>query len=94
MLESDAGYRRYVSSLTHTIHVSLTLPTAVHPISFPSLQLWDSASPGQPLLRSWDHHSEFAVGLDFSMLREGLIASAGWDESVWVWSQADPVAAP
>jgi peroxin-7 len=27
------------------------------------------------------------VGIDFSTLREGLIASAGWDESVWVWDQ-------
>ena len=43
-----------------------------------------------PLMRSWEHHTEFAVGLDFSVLREGLMASAGWDESVWLWHQAEP----
>ncbi|PNW70682.1 hypothetical protein CHLRE_17g730200v5 [Chlamydomonas reinhardtii] len=55
-----------------------------------TVKLWDTASPqaaqGLPL-RSWDHHSEFAVGIDFSSLREGMVASAGWDESVWVWDQ-------
>ncbi|GLI62683.1 hypothetical protein VaNZ11_005359 [Volvox africanus] len=55
-----------------------------------TVKLWDTASPqaaqGLPL-RSWDHHTEFAVGIDFSTLREGLIASAGWDESAWVWDQ-------
>ncbi|KAG2487673.1 hypothetical protein HYH03_013674 [Edaphochlamys debaryana] len=55
-----------------------------------TVKLWDTASPqaaqGLPL-RSWDHHTEFAVGLDFSTLRDGLVASAGWDESVWVWDQ-------
>ncbi|KXZ54096.1 hypothetical protein GPECTOR_5g20 [Gonium pectorale] len=55
-----------------------------------TVKLWDTASPaaaqGVPL-RSWDHHSEFAVGIDFSARVEGTIASAGWDESVWVWDQ-------
>ncbi|GLC46092.1 peroxisomal targeting signal 2 receptor [Pleodorina starrii] len=55
-----------------------------------TVKLWDTASPqaaqGLPL-RSWDHHTEFAVGIDFSTLREGMVASAGWDESVWVWDQ-------
>mmetsp|Transcript_45098 Transcript_45098/g.134644 ORF Transcript_45098/g.134644 Transcript_45098/m.134644 type:complete len:316 (-) Transcript_45098:2-949(-) len=59
-----------------------------------TVRLWDVASAAQPLLRTWDHHSEFAVGLDFSVLREGVLASAGWDESVWVWGQQDPVAGP
>ncbi len=34
---------------------------------------------------SWEHHTEFAVGLDWSMLVDGLLASAGWDEQVAVW---------
>lgn len=42
--------------------------------------------PGSdPLLRVWDHHSEFAVGLDWSVLNEGVIASCAWDELVAVW---------
>lgn len=59
-----------------------------------SVKLWDTAGGGAPLVRSWEHHSEFAVGLDFSMLREGLMASAGWDESVWLWHQNEPMATP
>lgn len=34
---------------------------------------------------SWDHHTEFAVGLDWSVLEAGVLASAGWDEQVAVW---------
>ena len=45
-------------------------------------------------VRSWEHHSEFACGLDFSMLQEGLMASAGWDESAWLWHQSEPMAMP
>lgn len=41
--------------------------------------------------RNWDHHTEFAVGLDFSVLSEGMMASCGWDEMVHVWNQnGDP----
>ncbi len=54
-----------------------------------SVKLWDTAAP-VPLARSWEHHSEFAVGLDFSMLKEGLIASAGWDASAWLWHVTEP----
>lgn len=60
-----------------------------------SVRLWDinggvsgpGGPHGGPMLRTWDHHTEFAVGLDFSVLREGLMASAGWDEWVCVWDQ-------
>lgn len=39
----------------------------------------------------WDQHTEFAVGLDVSTLVDGLIASTGWDETVYVWhQQSDP----
>ena len=39
----------------------------------------------------WDQHTEFAVGLDFSVLAEGVIASTGWDEMAYVWRQdGDP----
>ena len=35
----------------------------------------------------WEHHTEFAVGLDFSTLSEGVMASVGWDEMAFVWHQ-------
>ena len=34
-----------------------------------------------------DHHSEFVVGLGWSPLRPGYIASASWDRSVVAWTQ-------
>lgn len=56
-----------------------------------TVRLWDVAAPEDALLRVWDHHTEFAVGIDFSNLEEGLVASAGWDERVFVWhQQQDP----
>ena len=60
-----------------------------------TVRLWDVAAPENAALRVWDHHSEFVVGLDFSTLDEGLLASTGWDELTFVWpSQGDPGAAP
>jgi peroxin-7 len=50
-----------------------------------SVKLWDWRAPENALLASWDHHTEFAVGLDWSLLQEGLLASSGWDEKVAVW---------
>lgn len=52
-----------------------------------SVRMWDWQAPGDALLRSWDHHSEFAVGLDMSTLQEGVVASGGWDGVVAVWHQ-------
>ena len=48
---------------------------------------WDIKAPGEPLLQRWAHHTEFAVGLDLSVLQEGMWASTGWDELVYVWNQ-------
>lgn len=39
-----------------------------------TVRLWDYAAPEDALVRVWDHHSEFAVGLDWSTLVEGLLA--------------------
>ena len=56
-----------------------------------TVRLWDVAAPEDAALRVWDHHSEFAVGLDFSTLVEGLLASTGWDELTFVWpASGDP----
>ena len=65
-----------------------------------TVAMWDyemcaSAGPGpaaaQPL-RRWGHHSEFAVGLDASVLADGVVGSCGWDEQVAVWHRdGDPM---
>jgi peroxin-7 len=61
-----------------------------------TLAMWDwkvaASGAGDPMLRRWAHHTEFAVGLDCSVLREGLLGSCGWDEMVYVWpAQGDPM---
>lgn len=50
-----------------------------------SVKMWDYRAPEDALIRSWDHHTEFAIGVEFSLQREGLMASTGWDEFVCVW---------
>ena len=42
--------------------------------------VWD-CNIQQPINR-FDHHTEFVVGLDFSMFKEGQFATASWDKSV------------
>lgn len=54
-----------------------------------------AAPAGGALLARHDHHTEFAVGMDMSCLVDGLFASCGWDENVYVWRQGtDPRAGP
>lgn len=56
-----------------------------------TFRLWDYRAPEDALLARYDHHSEFCVGLDMSTLVEGLLASTGWDELVYVWQNGmDP----
>mmetsp|Transcript_12072 Transcript_12072/g.20425 ORF Transcript_12072/g.20425 Transcript_12072/m.20425 type:complete len:316 (-) Transcript_12072:280-1227(-) len=57
-----------------------------------SMCMWDwTRTDGNPLLKRWDHHTEFAVGMDVSTLVDGLVASTGWDEMAHVWRQdTDP----
>ena len=46
------------------------------------------------LVSRYDHHTEFAVGVDMSVLVEGLMASTGWDELVYVWQHGTDPRAP
>eukprot|EP00850_Spirogloea_muscicola_P014406 SM000103S09498 [mRNA] locus=s103:311070:313114:+ [translate_table: standard] len=56
-----------------------------------TVAVWDWRAPEDALLARYDHHTEFAVGLDWSILVEGLLASAAWDENVYVWQHGtDP----
>lgn len=56
-----------------------------------TVRVWDYMAPEDSMLRLWDHHTEFAVGLSWSTLNEGMLASCGWDEMTYVWgSNGDP----
>ena len=71
---------------------SSTTPSNTHrlDILLQTVRLWDvAASPGSETVRVWGHHTEFVVGLDWSVLREGVLASGGWDEQVAVWTLRD-----
>ncbi|GBG77177.1 hypothetical protein CBR_g23503 [Chara braunii] len=56
--------------------------------------LWDFWATEDALIARYDHHTEFAVGIDMSTLVQGLLASTAWDETVYVWQEGtDPRAA-
>ncbi|OWM72956.1 hypothetical protein CDL15_Pgr001070 [Punica granatum] len=55
--------------------------------------LWDYMVE-DALIGRYDHHTEFAVGVDMSVLVEGLLASTGWDELVYVWQHGTDPRAP
>lgn len=40
---------------------------------------------GGRLVRIHDSHTEFVVGVAFSLYEEGLVASCGWDQEVQIW---------
>ncbi len=52
-----------------------------------TVKLWDTGGPEEPLVRDWGHHTEFAVGVNFSTLVPGLLGSTGWDEMCYVFRE-------
>ena len=53
--------------------------------------VWDYAAPEDCLVARLEQHTEFVLGVDYSTLVDGLMASTGWDESVFVWQHGmDP----
>lgn len=50
-----------------------------------SVITWDMLAP-DPLIATRNHHTEFAVGLDWSLFSDRL-ASCGWDGQVVVWHE-------
>lgn len=83
------GHAYAVRRVAFSPHQETVLASASYDMT---VRLWDAAAPGEPLLKVWNHHSEFAVGLDFSTLVRGRMASCGWDDAAFVWSVdgADP----
>lgn len=45
-----------------------------------SMMLWDLGRPDDPFLQRYEHHTEFALGVDFNLFVEGQIATCAWDE--------------
>jgi peroxin-7 len=82
------GHGYAVRRVMFSPHAETVIASASYDMT---VRLWDWSRPGDPLLKVWDHHSEFAVGLDWSVLSEGMLASCGWDEMTFVWpQQGDP----
>ncbi|XP_031494441.1 peroxisome biogenesis protein 7 [Nymphaea colorata] len=61
-----------------------------------SVRLWNyrAVDDSATTVARWDHHTEFAVGVDMSVLVDGLMASTGWDELVYVWQIGTDPRAP
>lgn len=48
-----------------------------------SMCLWDIST--NEITRRFDHHSEFVVGIDWSLFEENVIATTSWDKSICSW---------
>lgn len=51
--------------------------------------IWNTNMAGAPAFKH-EHHSEFVIGVDFSIFEEKQIASCGWDGKVAVWEYDAP----
>eukprot|EP00118_Oscarella_pearsei_P000722 m.5642 g.5642 ORF g.5642 m.5642 type:complete len:168 (+) comp13713_c0_seq2:478-981(+) len=49
-----------------------------------SIKLWNVASHN--LLRTWTHHNEFAISIDFNPHVNGEICDCSWDEQVCIYA--------
>lgn len=59
-----------------------------------SVNVWD-LNVGN-VIQHFDHHSEFVLGVDWSLFEENVLATASWDRTVCVWNcmQGSPPPAP
>lgn len=85
-LATLAGHGYAVRRVAFSPHRETMLASCSYDMT---VRLWDWAAPEDAMLRVWDHHTEFAVGLDLSTLVEGDIASTGWDGMTWAWNVAE-----
>lgn len=53
-----------------------------------SVCLWDTSA--NEITRRFDHHSEFVVGIDWSLFEENVLATTSWDRSVCAWNVTSP----
>ena len=60
-----------------------------------SVCLWDLVQSAARPQQQYNQHSEFVVGLEWSMFDEGVVASCGWDNMLHVWHKGThPVVPP
>ncbi|KAL4440779.1 hypothetical protein ABPG74_013760 [Tetrahymena malaccensis] len=52
--------------------------------------VWDTSDPVQPLKFTHNKHTEFVMGLDFSIHNDRQLASTSWDGRVLVWDFDKP----
>ncbi len=50
-----------------------------------TVRVWDYENLDMPLLNTFEHHTEFSVGIDFNLFERNIIASCGWDQTIGVW---------
>ncbi|TPX47898.1 hypothetical protein SeLEV6574_g02402 [Synchytrium endobioticum] len=49
-----------------------------------TVRIWDTLKPDNHLAHVMDQHTEFVLGIDWSLYIPGQIATAAWDESVMI----------
>lgn len=78
------GHTYPIRRLAFSPHSETLLLSASYDMT---VRLWNTSAPSDPLLNVWNHHAEFAVGIDWDVLSEGMIASCGWDACIATWHQ-------
>ena len=51
-----------------------------------STMVWNTSESANPLMNRFDHHTEFAVGLDCNLFIEKQIATTSWDKKTSVFN--------
>jgi peroxin-7 len=51
-----------------------------------TVRLWDTQSKAMPLRMMYEAHTEFVLGLDFSLFTPRLMVTSSWDESAHLWN--------
>ena len=57
-----------------------------------SVKLWSLATMTE--VETYDHHTEFVIGIDFSNFERDLVASTSWDRTVGIWTLGGSKSAP
>jgi len=59
-----------------------------------SVCLWDVVTATHRPQHQYNHHSEFVLGVEWSLFEEGVLASCGWDGWLHVWPRGVHPAPP
>jgi len=83
------GHRYAVKKVKFSPHDAPIIGSASYDMN---VNIWDLEDKAKPLKFVHKEHSEFVVGLDFSLFNKKQIASCSWDGRcyVWNWDQAQP----